>query len=67
MSDYDIIIELNKDFVPRYELAMDSTLRSKHKPIKESIRNSCLPVVDFDPPQLLLKELRVSIYTVDSQ
>lgn len=58
LEDYHYIIELNKDFVPLYSQAIDSSILVKPTAVKDTISNSCIPVVDFDPVKLYLKELR---------
>ena len=58
LNDYNVIIELNKSYVPLHYMTVDSSSSIHNSGIKENLSTSSLPVVDFNPPELYLKELR---------
>ena len=57
MEDFDLLIHLNKKHVPQSGLAVDA-VGTRPRP-RRSRSYTHLPVVDFDPVQLYLKELEV--------
>lgn len=56
--DYNVIIELNKSYIPLNYLAIDASKSIKSNSIKDSLSSNSLPVCDFNPPQIYLDELR---------
>ena len=58
LDDFDVLIELGRDQVPRHYQAVDSSVRIK-PPSGKIVKPQSMPVVNFDPVQLYLTELRV--------
>ncbi|XP_073536523.1 nucleolar protein 6 isoform X2 [Phyllobates terribilis] len=60
---YDVLIHLNPKHIPRHREAVDQPTKSFVRGLLKadtSCINSRFPVVDYDPPQLYLNELRES-------
>ncbi|KAM4706920.1 nucleolar protein 6 isoform 2-T2 [Discoglossus pictus] len=58
---YDVLIHLNPKHIPRHREAVDQAVKSFHRGLLKTdaeVKNVLLPVVDYDPVQLYLKELR---------
>ena len=68
IKDYDILIELDKNHVPKLPFIQSS--KSVHKSsdvrlasmVSNNISNEILPVVDFDPVRSFLHQLQVSFF-----
>jgi len=58
LQDYNVVITLDKSVVPLHYMSIDSASPSKNLDFKDGLSSSTLPVVDFDPPQMYLEELR---------
>jgi U3 small nucleolar RNA-associated protein 22 len=56
-SRYDVLIKLKKEMNPRRTEHMDSSTRLKYMEYSRT-PNELMPIVDFDPVQLYLQELR---------
>ncbi|KAM3939859.1 nucleolar protein 6 [Leptodactylus fuscus] len=60
---YDVLIHLNPKHIPRHREAVDQPVKSFVRGLlneKATCRNTRFPVVDYDPVQLYLSELRES-------
>lgn len=59
---YDILIHLNPNQIPRHLEGVDRPVKSVSRGVvkNSSAVNILFPVVDYDPVQLYLQELRVS-------
>ncbi|XP_075696499.1 nucleolar protein 6 isoform X2 [Rhinoderma darwinii] len=60
---YDVLIHLNPKHIPRHREAVDQPVKSFVRGLLEedaAVKYSCFPVVDYDPVQLYLSELRES-------
>ncbi|XP_073445908.1 nucleolar protein 6 isoform X1 [Dendrobates tinctorius] len=60
---YDVLIHLNPKHIPRHREAVDQPTKSFVRGLRQadtSCINSRFPVVDYDPPQLYLNELKES-------
>ena len=59
LEDYDILIELDSELLPRHYQSVDTNVLLK-LPKDNVSKRQVFPVVDFDPAALYLNELRVS-------
>lgn len=66
LKDFHVIIELNKSHIPKKGLLNEpiKTSSSSHgvklcSTLNENVVNTVLPVVEFDPTRMYLKELQV--------
>ncbi|NXU41603.1 NOL6 protein, partial [Drymodes brunneopygia] len=59
---YDVLIHLNPNQIPRHLESVDRPVKSVSRGVvkNSSATNILFPVVDYDPAQLYLQELRVS-------
>lgn len=59
---YDVLIHLNPNQIPRQLESVDQPVKSASRGVvkNSSATNILFPVVDYDPVQLYLQELRVS-------
>jgi len=57
-EDYNVVIELNKSFIPLHHYDVDTSLLTKPLPLKENIRNDVIPVTQFNPVDLYISELK---------
>lgn len=59
---YDVLIHLNPNQIPRHLEGVDRPVKSVSRGVvkNSSAVNILFPVVDYDPVQLYLQELRVS-------
>ncbi|NWT53831.1 NOL6 protein, partial [Erythrocercus mccallii] len=59
---YDVLIHLNPNQIPRHLESVDRPVKSVSRGVvkNSSAMNILFPVVDYDPVQLYLRELRVS-------
>eukprot|EP00112_Aurelia_sp_Birch-Aquarium-sp1_P004342 Seg149.9 transcript_id=Seg149.9/GoldUCD/mRNA.D3Y31 product="Nucleolar protein 6" protein_id=Seg149.9/GoldUCD/D3Y31 len=57
LEDYNVLIELDKDELPRHYQAVD-TLISIKQPKQKATTQKSMPVVQFDPAALYLNELK---------
>ncbi|NWW10874.1 NOL6 protein, partial [Oreocharis arfaki] len=60
---YDVLIHLNSNQIPRHLESVDRPVKSVSRGVvkNSSAVNILFPVVDYDPVQLYLQELRVSV------
>ena len=58
LDDYDVLIELDRNQLPRHYQAVDSSVLIKQAKPKTAKQNA-MPVVQFDPVQQYLAELKV--------
>ena len=59
LDDYNVLIELDPQLLPRHYQAVDTSVMLK-QPKPKTVVHKALPVVNFDPAMIYLEELRVS-------
>lgn len=64
LNDYDLVIQLNRDQVPRHHENADSHVRVSPPTCHENVNHKSLPVVDFNPAQRLLDELKAAFFNI---
>jgi len=60
VNDFNVIIELDKSFVPLHQMSIDSSNTNPWQisTSKDNLNSTSLPVTEFNPPEIYLKELR---------
>ena len=67
LDDFDVLIHLHRRHLPRSHQAVDGMVTGcSHRMLNGCGRCTHLPVVDFDPAQIYLKELEVCVVAVFS-